>query len=161
MIVSNSAVAAGADAVVSPGPQRVIFACGGHRFAVPLERVREILTPQSFTRLPGCGPEVCGLTGVRGRVVTVFDLGVVLAGRRSAAVCDHRLMLVERGERLVGAAVDEVVAVTYAATEPFAPNTPILEGLPLRRDDAIGAGTIEEQSFILLDIDAILGRLLA
>jgi len=159
--VSDSAVAAGLDVAVSPGPQWVVFACGGRHFAVPLERVREILTPQPFTRLPGCGPEVCGLAGVRGRVVTTFDLGVVLAGRASVDHPDHRLLLVERAERLVGAAVDEVVAVASASVQSFEAGEPIIEGMPVRSEEAIGSGVIEKRSFVVVDIDAILRRLLA
>lgn len=161
VIVSDSAVAAGLGVPLSPGPQWVVFTCDGRRFVVPLERVREILTPQPLTRLPGCGPEVAGLAGVRGRVVTTFDLGVLLTARPSAAVADHRLLLVEHGERLVGAAVDEVVTVTRATTEAFLPGEPGFTGLRLRREDVAGAGRIDGEPFVSLNLDAILGRVLA
>ena len=160
MIVTDSAVAAGTGIPLS-GPQWVVFACDGRRFVVPLERVREILTPQPCTRLPGCGPEVCGLIGVRGRVVTVLDLGVLLVNRASIEQPDHRILLIERGEQVIGAAVDEVLAVAHATTQPFVPGEPGLTGLRLGSEDATGAGTIEGQPFVALNVDAILGRALA
>lgn len=139
----------------------MVFTCNSRRFVVPLERVREILTPQPFTRLPGCGEEVCGLIGVRGRVITVFDLGVLLVSRPAAEHADHRILLVEHGERLVGAAVDEVLAVAHTTTRPFLPGEPGLGGLELRRDDVLGAGEIDGEPVVALDIHAIFGRVLA
>jgi purine-binding chemotaxis protein CheW len=67
------------EAVASGLSQWVVFNCGDHRFGLPLDRTREILPPRSCTRLPGCGPEVAGLVGIRGRVLTVFDFGIVAA----------------------------------------------------------------------------------
>jgi purine-binding chemotaxis protein CheW len=160
VIVSDSAVAAGLGVSMS-GPQWVVFSCDRRRFVVPLERVREILTPQPYTRLPGCGPEVCGLVGVRGRVITVLDLGVLLTSHPAITGADHRILLVEQGERLVGAAVDEVVAVAHAHTQPFLPGEPGLAGLQLRKEDVVGAGKVDGQPFVALNIDAILGRVLA
>jgi chemotaxis signal transduction protein len=58
-----------------------------------LDCVVEIIPPRPFTRLPGAGADVCGLVGVGGRVVTVFDLGVVLGLGRAADHADHRLLL--------------------------------------------------------------------
>jgi chemotaxis signal transduction protein len=161
VIVTDSAVAAGLGVPLSSGPQWVVFTCDGRRFVVPLERVREILTPQPLTRLPGCGPEVAGLAGIRGRVVTTFDFGVLLTARPSAAVDDHRLLLIEQGDRLVGAVVDEVVTVSRAQTETFLPGEPGFEGLLLRTEDVTGAGRVDGEPFVSLNLDAILGRVLA
>lgn len=97
-------------------PEWLIIVCSGERYAVPLLQVQEILVPQPFTRLPGCGPEVCGLIGLRGRIVTVFDIGAVLGLRPARRVSEHRLLLLEAGGGLVAGAVDEVVAVAPTAT---------------------------------------------
>jgi purine-binding chemotaxis protein CheW len=87
------------------------FACSGRGFAVPLERVHEIVPPQPLTRLPGCGPEVCGLIGLRGRVITVFDLGILIGDAPAVARPSHRLVLLWRGDRVIGLAVDEIVTI--------------------------------------------------
>jgi purine-binding chemotaxis protein CheW len=91
----------------------VIFGCSGQRFAIPLTQVREILLPQPITRLPGCGPEVCGLAGLRGGILTVFDFGAALGLRAAVSKPDHRLLLVEHGGRLVAGVVEEVFSVTH------------------------------------------------
>jgi purine-binding chemotaxis protein CheW len=137
------------------GPQWVVLMCDDVRSAVPLDRVREILTARPFTRLPGCGPEVCGLIGVRGRVVTVFDLGVVMGRRRAADAVDHRVLLVERHGRSVGLAVDAVLRIAPAETEPAG-----ALDLPLQDGDVIGLGAIDEERFVALDPDHLLDRLL-
>lgn len=137
------------------GPQWVVLLCDDVRLAVPLARVREILTPRPFTRLPGCGPEVCGLIGVRGRVVTVFDLGMVLGRRRVTTTADHRLLLVERSDRAVGLAVDAVLTIAPAETHADG-----ALDLRVEEGDVIGFGAIDDERFIALDPDHLLDRLL-
>lgn len=94
-------------------PEWVIFGCSGERFAIPLQQVREILLPQPIIRLPGCGPEVCGLIGLRGRILTVFDLGAALDLRPAVSVAEHRLLLLEHGGQVVAGVVEEVFSVTH------------------------------------------------
>jgi purine-binding chemotaxis protein CheW len=145
--VSKSAVVAEAGMHVPAATQWVVFSCSDRRFGFPLERVFEIMTPRPFTRLPGAGSDVCGLVGLRGRVVTVFDLGVVLGMRAASSVPDHRLLLIDLGERRIGAAVDDVIAIAPALLEAanedsadsFAPGA------------VLGMGRSEDADFIALD----------
>lgn len=126
-----ASIASATDPLQRIAPEWVIFGCSGERFAIPLSQVREILLPQPTIRLPGCGPEVCGLTGLRGRILTVFDLGAALDLRPAASVPDHRLLLLEHGGEVVAGAVEEVFSITH--------------------DDAAS----------VLDLEVLLGRLLA
>ena len=124
---------------------------------MPLGRVREILTPRAFTRLPGAGEEVCGLVGVRSRVVTAFDMGTILGLAPSRAVADHRLLLVEHGERTPAFVVDDVMAVVPADLTAAG-----RAGVPraLDRKLVLGTGQFEGAPFIALDPDRLLDRLL-
>jgi chemotaxis signal transduction protein len=139
-------------------PQWVVFACGGHEFAVPLVRAREILPPRDFTRLPGCGPEVCGLLGLRGHAVTVFDFGSTVGLRAATAFPDYRLLLLEHQDRLTGFAVERIVAVAHATQEQGAECK-----VRLNDDEVLGHGTLEDDGrrFLIIDPDALLRRLLA
>ncbi|MBI4409407.1 MAG: chemotaxis protein CheW, partial [Gemmatimonadetes bacterium] len=112
------------------------------------------------TRLPGCGPAVCGLIGLRGRVITAFDLGAALALRPSAARPDHRLLLVEYGPRLVALAVEEVVGVARAAARELPIEARALRLIDVDRDDLVGIGDLGERAFLALDTDRVIGRLL-
>jgi len=95
--------------------QWVVLTCGGARYALALERARGLLTPRAYTRLPATGPIVAGLVGVRSRVVTCFDLGVLLAGRPARLLPDHRVLLVEHAGRVWGLVVDGAVGVAALA----------------------------------------------
>jgi chemotaxis signal transduction protein len=145
-----------ADDAAAPAPamsQWVVFRCGGDRFGVPLERVREIVGPRPITRLPGPGAQVCGLAGVRGRVVTVVDFGVLLRGRSAADGADYRLLLIDVKGRRIGAVVDEVMRIAPALVAPVGPHERAIPAVT-------GAGHIEDGTFAALDPELLLARLL-
>jgi purine-binding chemotaxis protein CheW len=152
----STSVAAEAGSYAPPEPQWVVFLCDGRPFGFPLERVTEIMTPRPFTRLPGAGGEVCGLIGVRGRIVTVIDLGVVLGNREAATNVNHRLLLLDLGARRIAAAVDDVLAIEPATLRPYP------EGLPGEVHDAalLGTAVAEVGGFVAMDPAALLERLL-
>jgi purine-binding chemotaxis protein CheW len=156
-MVQNDAVVAEAHVPAPDAPQWVVFRCGERRFVTPLEGIREILPPLAFTRIPGCGPEVCGLVGVRGRVLTVLDLGVILGMRPAAQTTDHRLLIVDHGDRAVGVVVDEVVATAYSSVE--ARGATALDHL--EPEDVLGTCRVGEERHIALKLDGIIARLLA
>lgn len=141
-------------------PQWVVFTCDGRRFGVPMASVREILPARPATRLPGCGPEVLGLVGRRGRVVTAFDFGAVMALRPAAANTGHRLLLIDHEDKLLGLVVDEVISVVRAqepATRPSARPA----GAPDESEDAmLGAIGDGADAFLAIDPRPILTRLL-
>lgn len=147
--VSISAVVAEAGTHVPAAMPWVVFSCDGRQYGVPLECVSEIITPRPFTRLPGAGPEVCGLAGVRGRVVTVFDLGAVLGLRRAATFPDHRLLLLTLGARRLGAAVEDIVDIAPARVDR---ETGVM--------GVVGTGHMSDAEFTALDPHMLLGRLL-
>src|SRR5207237_5797389 len=109
----------------------------------------------------GCGPEVCGLLGLRGRVITVFDFGAVLGLRRATDFPDHRLLLLDHGERVTGFAVEEIVAVARAEARELTDDDraePLLERLGA---DVLGVVSVESEApFYAVDADSILSRLM-
>jgi chemotaxis signal transduction protein len=147
-------------AAVSAASQWVVFACGDHLFGLPLHRTREILPPRPITRLPGCGPEVAGLAGIRGRVITVFDFGVLLTGSASALRVEHRMLVVVVNGKRVAVLVDEIIAVSRESSGVLPLDADALRPYDIERDDVIGIGAHDEQPFLALDPDRILTRLL-
>lgn len=139
-------------------PDRVVFMCGDHLFAVKLLETREIVPPMLLTRLPGCGPEVAGLIGLRGRVITVFDLGILLGLPSGLRVADHRIVVLELGERVAAFVVDRIVEVVRGEAAAIEPGRtpPLLVG----SDDIEGVGQLNDAPWYSLDIHAILARLL-
>ena len=144
---------------VQPQPRRwVRVTCDGRTCGIPLERVREILTPQPLTRLPGCGKDVAGLIGVRGRIVTVLDLGSILGSRAAVSLPDHRLLLVDHGERVVGLAVDDASAVVGGNLLPPVPPPERLIGLDPEVPGDLGRIETEDGYLMGLDLDAVFSR---
>ena len=141
-------------------PQWVVCSCDGHWLAFPINSVREILPPRPFTRMPGTGAEVCGLIGLRGRLVTVLDLGAVLGLTPAATRDDHRLVLIEHEGRVVGMAVDEMVAVTRAAARELSLAKENRGLFDIERDDVIGVGTLNDRPFTAIDPAPVIRRLL-
>lgn len=140
--------------------QWVVFACGEFWFGLPLDRTREILPPRTITRLPGCGPEVCGLVGIRGRVVTVFDFGVIIGGESAVQKPDHRMLVLFVRGRRVAAVVDEIIAVSREDSGVLPLIGDALRPYDIDRDDLVGIGALGDRPFLALDPDRILGRLL-
>jgi len=152
--------AAAEGVLTSAASQWVVFACGEHWFGLPLDRTREILPPRRITRLPGCGPEVCGLVGIRGRVVTVFDFGVIIGRESSVMKPDHRMLVMFVLGRRIAAVVDEIIAVSREVAGVLPLDTDSLRPYDIDRDDLVGIGALGDRPFLALDPDRILGRLL-
>jgi purine-binding chemotaxis protein CheW len=142
-------------------PQWVVFSCDGERFAVPLLLSREVVPPQPFTRLPGCGPEVVGLMALQGRAITAFDLGVVIGLRSVLRLPDYRVLVLDVEERVLALAVDAIVGIASEQSALLRPVESELGRLELIRMDVVGMGTLEGERFLALDPNRILSRLLA
>ena len=160
MTVSSSTAPADEVQAFAALPEWVVFSCEDRRFAVPLLATREVVTPQPLTRLPGCGPEVAGLMGLRGRVITVFDMGVVLGLSPALREPDHRIIVLDYESRIAGIAVDFVAEIARKAAALLQPTDG--SGLPEpARADLVGVGTLDGRPYHALDPNRILGRLLA
>jgi purine-binding chemotaxis protein CheW len=131
------------------------FACGGNGYAFRLDQIHEIVPPQPVTRVPGCGPAVCGLIGLRGRVITVFDLGVLMGGKPAARSPDHRVLLLRRGNRVIGFAVEELVTIAALGDDTLTAVGDVAGG------SAHEALVLSGRTFTILDADRLVGPLLA
>jgi purine-binding chemotaxis protein CheW len=141
-------------------PEWVVFSCEGRLFGIPLLLTREVVPPQPVTRLPGCGPEVAGLIGLRGRVITVFDMGALLGVASALRLDDYRTIVLDHGERVVGIAVDRVEAIAREEEAMLQAAGADLGEQENVREDLVGVGTLGGRSFLALDPNRILSRLL-
>jgi purine-binding chemotaxis protein CheW len=132
------------------------FMCAGKGYAFRLDQIHEIVPPQRVTRLPGCGPAVSGLIGLRGRVITVFDLGVLTGGRAATENPAHRVLLVRRGDRIVGLAVEELVTIAALGDS----NPASIESNPAE-GPAPDSVMMSGRTFTILDPDQLVGPLFA
>lgn len=129
-------------------------------YGVELGTVREIIPARRPTRLPGAGPYVSGLVNVRGTIVTVLDLAARLAAageRAEAQPGVGSIVLMEHGAKVVGVAVDEVLAVRRVAElEMETEAEALVPGGAVR-----AVGRLDGEVVALLDIHDIIAQVLA
>jgi len=125
----------------------VLFRVGGERFALPLESIREVVTPQPpFSRVPRTSEAVSGAMNLRGRVVAVVDLAALvgLTGQPLAAG-RGQVVVLDRDRRALGLLIEGVLGV-----EPFAPPERGGEGALVR-----GVASVKGMAVTVLDPDAL------
>lgn len=108
---------------------------GAERYALPVDRVEEIMRLSTTTPLPGGPRALLGLVTLHGRVVPVFDLGKQMecAGERVPT----RVAVVSDGAMRAGFAVDEVRGV--GPLPPPAPaDSPLLSGTVIAEGRLVG-----------------------
>jgi purine-binding chemotaxis protein CheW len=136
--------------------QMVLLGAGGHLFGFPVESVREIIPPRSFTPLPGAGGQVCGLINLRGRIVTAVDLGARLRLPSSSAREDHSIAIVEYGGRLVGIVVEEVSRIIRVDPAGLDDSSEALRAVGLDRSYVRGVGETGDRVFVAVDLPELL-----
>lgn len=98
------------------GNKFVGFRVGEVRYAIDIQRVREIIKPLSTVPLPQVPHSVVGVIHHRGDVVPIIDLRI----RFGLPIVEHRgvrWVIVKRGKRYVGLVVDGVEEV-FGAEAP-------------------------------------------
>lgn len=137
-----------------PTEPLLLAAAGGRWFGIPLEAVREIVTARPFTPLPGAPAAICGVINLRGKVLTVVDLGTSLHLPRASASDDHRVVVLEQGGRAVGLAVAEVAQILRMDPSTLEPPA---EGSP-RGVSSVGSS--EGTAYAVLDPEALLSPIM-
>jgi purine-binding chemotaxis protein CheW len=133
------------------------FLLGSEEYVVPVERVREVLTPKEITPVPHTADYLVGVCSLRGTVMPVIDLNNRLGIAASARDERSRIIVVSLGQDdQVGLFVDRVRGVVRfqpSAVRP-APETvaqgagaEFLKGIA-RKDDRL---------YILLDVEKAIG----
>lgn len=143
-------------------PERmVLFVVGEHRFAVPVARIREIIPARPYTPLPGSASHVCGLINLRGRIVTVVDLGARLSLPPASRIPEHSIVIVEHRAKLVGIAVEEVARIVAVDPGTLADSADVLRSLRIDRAYLRGVGEVDDEIFVAVDPDEIFDPILA
>ena len=137
------------------GVRLVVFRVADLVFAVEAAVVKEVLPRQKATRIPGANNAVDGLINVRGKMLTLVNARRALDYPPGGD--DGPIMLLDVGDQTAGLAVADVPDLFSVAHEELA-----------ERDDLPGidpalvrsVGRQGEVSFVLLDIEALLGPIL-
>lgn len=129
---------------------------GGQLFGLPIRRVQDVFIPDRLTHVPLAPPEIAGVLNLRGRIVTLIDLGFRLGLAREANDAPAMAIGVEfRGESY-GLLIDSVGEVLKLDSAGLEPN-------PINLDQRLagvstGIYRLEGQLLIVVDVDRILGN---
>jgi len=84
-------------------------------YALPLSSIRQILRPPPITPVPRAAADIIGIIPVRGTVTTLVDLRRRLRVAEAPLGSRARVLLVDQGDEVFGALVDEVLQVVRLA----------------------------------------------
>lgn len=89
----------------------LIFRLGAARYAVPVKRVHEALWLPELTPIPQMPEDVAGVFNLRGRLVSVIDLGRRLGAASEPYRLKDQIVVLDSGRGLVGLIVNEILEV--------------------------------------------------
>jgi len=104
-----------------PQKDLVGFTVGGVRYAIDINKVREIVNPLALTPMPHTPPEIAGVTDHRGEVLPVVDLRVRFGLPQVEPTRSTKWVLVNAGPQCIGLIVDEVTEVFGTGGENLRP----------------------------------------
>src|ERR1700682_5777588 len=154
MMALEHATIAGSTPQAFADGQVVVLRVQGGDYAVPINRVQEIVRVPEITRVPHAQAGVEGVINLRGRVLPVVDLAARLALGTTERARSARVVVVDGGSESVGLLVDgvsEVLRVSASDVEPPSPST-TGDGPPA----VVGVAKLGERLVLLLDLDAAL-----
>ena len=99
----------------------VLFRVADAEYALPAGEVLQMDSYGGATPVPGTAAYVAGLVQIRGRVVPIVDLRVRFGLPPGERTLDSRVVVVERGGRVVGLLVDSAREVSEIAPEDVQP----------------------------------------
>ena len=99
---------------------------GNQSFGMPVLSVQDILRPRHVAQVPQAPADIAGLINLRGRIVTVIDLGHWLGFKSSPADEQMHIVVDYEGDlySFLMDSVGDVVAVSNDASDPVPPNLP-------------------------------------
>jgi purine-binding chemotaxis protein CheW len=132
-----------------------VFKVGGGEYAVDIMRITEIIRPQKVTRIPKAPAFVEGVINLRGAVAPVIDM----RGRFGIeGPCEDRkkarVIMINAGGRLLGAAVDEVSEVISLKGADIEKTPDAVRGIG--SEFLHGVGKAGERLIVILDIEKLL-----
>jgi purine-binding chemotaxis protein CheW len=132
----------------------VTFRLGEELFAVPIEKVVEIVRVQALTRVPQAPEHVRGVQSLRGAILPVFEVRTRLGLPPATVTPESRVLVAEGHSRLLGLLVDAVSQVRRLSRSALQPPPP--EVRSRCSDYVVGMVQTEGAMALMLDLDRLL-----
>jgi purine-binding chemotaxis protein CheW len=132
----------------------VTFHVADHYFGIPVNRVQDILTPDTIAGVPLGPPEVRGLINLRGRIVTVIDVRTRLCLGATPPAGPRKCVTVENDGEFYTLLVDNVGDVVSLSESRREPNPATLD--PQWCEVANGVFRTGDKLLVSLDVERLL-----
>ena len=125
---------------------------GGQPFGIPVHCVHDVSKAQKITQVPLAPPEVAGALNLRGRIVTVINVGKKLGLKDTGndASTIYMYVVIEHEGELYSLMVDSVGDVMSPSPQSFEQNPANME--QGWRDVSAGVYRLDGELLVLLDI---------
>ncbi len=134
--------------------QVVSFRIGKERFGVPIESVQEIVRVPEITAVPEMPLFVDGVINLRGKIISIIDLGKRLKMEGASRAKSNRILVVEVENKVVGLLVDGVSSILRIPPESVEPAPDMVS--TVAADYILGVGKLPDTLIILLSLKKIL-----
>ena len=132
----------------------VCFRMGKETFGVDIFAVREIVRVQEITKVPGAPEFVLGVINLRGRVISVVDLGHQLGLGRTEVTSSSRILVIQLDGSSVGFLVDAATSVIKVPADAIDSRPEMIGGV--KADFLEGVAKLEGRLAILLNLRKVL-----
>jgi purine-binding chemotaxis protein CheW len=134
--------------------EALAFRLGSEEYAVPVDRVREVIRVWEITPVPNAPEYVIGVTSLRGVVLPVIDPCLRLGLAPGARDERSRIIVTDLNDEGTGIIVDRVTGVVRFSDEDVRPAPESIEhGAEFLR----GIVRKNDRLYILLDVDSAAG----
>lgn len=130
----------------------ITFWAGTQRYALPIDRVREIQQIVAFAEVPDETGLVLGMVDVRGEIVPVVDIRTLIGLPREPYTLDTPMIVILGAGGPVALIVDAVDTVVDLPAEGAGP-APVMHSLASR---ILGVHHLDDGLVFVLDADALL-----
>ena len=129
------------------------FFLGGQRYALPIERVREIQQIVAFSEVPSGGSAVVGMVNLRGQVIPAVDMRRLVGLELRAYTLETPMVITDVRGEVLALIVDEVQDV-FEVPPDCLQDSPAMHQLSA---NMLGVARMSDGLVYVLDIDALAG----
>jgi purine-binding chemotaxis protein CheW len=139
---------------VANAAEYLAFTLGQEEYGIDIQKVSEIRSYETPTRIASAPEFVKGVINLRGLIVPIVDMRIKFNVGEPTYNQFTVVIILNIGHRVVGMVVDSVSDVTILTPDQVKPAPEITS--TLNTEYIVGLGTIDERMLILVDIDRLM-----
>ncbi len=134
--------------------QFITFKLDDELYALPIERIREVIRVQTITRVPQAPAHVRGVHNLRGTILPVLEIRTRLGLSPATVTPESRIVVAESRGKRIGLLVDAVLQVIRVPESQIEPPPPEVQSR--LSEHVVGVVPAHERLALFLGIDKLL-----